>query len=87
MNQPEERSEDTQSSRPLGTAGWVALIALAGFLAGAIYYAAHVWNSLPGVPIPPIGWVFMGLGAFFTLLVGGGLMALLFYSSRKGRDF
>lgn len=87
MNQPEERPEDVQSSRPLGTAGWVALIILAGFLAGAIYYAAHVWNSLPGVPIPTIGWVFMGLGALFTLLVGGGLMALLFYSSRKGKDF
>ena len=28
----------------------------------------------------------MGLGIFFTLLVGGGLMALVFYSSRAGYD-
>jgi hypothetical protein len=28
----------------------------------------------------------MGLGIFFTLLVGGGLMALVFYSGRAGFD-
>ena len=32
------------------------------------------------------GWLMMGLGIFFTLLVGGGLMALVFYSSRAGFD-
>ena len=28
----------------------------------------------------------MGLGIFLTLLVGGGLMALVFYGSRAGFD-
>jgi len=28
----------------------------------------------------------MALGALFSVLVGGGLMALIFYSSRKGYD-
>jgi hypothetical protein len=37
--------------------------------------------------MPATGWVFMIMGAVVTLLVGAGLMALVFYSSRKGRDF
>jgi hypothetical protein len=32
------------------------------------------------------GWVALGLGAVLSLLVGGGLMALVFYSARKGYD-
>ena len=36
--------------------------------------------------MPAWGWLMMGLGIFFTLLVGVGLMALVFYSSRAGYD-
>jgi hypothetical protein len=32
------------------------------------------------------GWIALGLGTFFSLLVGGGLMSLVFYSARKGYD-
>ncbi|MGQ0532232.1 MAG: hypothetical protein ACT4OF_06020 [Caulobacteraceae bacterium] len=32
------------------------------------------------------GWVALGLGTFLSLAVGGGLMALVFYSARKGYD-
>lgn len=32
------------------------------------------------------GWLMMGFGIFFTLLVGGGLIALIFYSNRAGFD-
>ena len=36
--------------------------------------------------MPAWGWLMLDLGVFFTLLVGGGLMALVFYSSREGFD-
>jgi hypothetical protein len=36
--------------------------------------------------MPAWGWLMMGLGIFFTLLVGCGLMALIFYSNRAGYD-
>jgi hypothetical protein len=42
---------------------------------------------LGGVGISSAGWVFLVLGVVVTILVGSGLMALVFYSSRKGRDF
>ncbi len=32
------------------------------------------------------GYIALGLGALFTLLIGGGLMALVFYSHRHGYD-
>jgi hypothetical protein len=87
MAEPEKSPEEAASSNAIGIAGWIAIVVLAGFFIAAIAYAVHAWNALAGVSIPPMGWVFMGMGAFFTLLVGGGLMALLFYSSRKGKDF
>ena len=87
MQEPDKSGQSPQESRALGIAGWIAIIVLAGFLVGGIFYAMHAWNALPGTTIPPLGWVYMSLGAILTLLVGGGLMALLFYSSRKGKDF
>ena len=71
----------------LGPGGWLAIIVLAGFLVGAIAYAVHAWSELAGVSMPLMGWVFMGLGIIVTFAVGAGLMALVFYSSREGRDF
>jgi hypothetical protein len=79
-------NDSTKTSAKLGIGGWAAILALLGFLAAAIFYAIHGWNSVAAVGIPPMGWVFLAAGIVVTLLVGGGLMALLFYSSRKGRD-
>ena len=75
------------ATRSLGIAGWFAIVVLALFLVAAILYAVHSWNALAGTSIPAIGWLFLALGVVLTLLVGGGLMALLFYSSRSGKDF
>ena len=72
--------------RRLGPWGWTAVIVLAGFLVAAIAYAAYGWRRLGDVGIPAVGWIFLIAGVVFTILIGGGLMALMFYSSRKGRD-
>ncbi len=32
------------------------------------------------------GWIALGLGTALSLLLGGGLMALVFYSARTGYD-
>jgi len=73
--------------KPIGPAGWVAIAVLGGFLLWAIWYAVHAWLALSGVGISPAGWVFMALGIVVTFAVGAGLMALVFYSSREGKDF
>jgi hypothetical protein len=74
------------TERKLGPWGWFALIALFGFLIAAIAYAVHAWNALGGVGISTAGWLFLSLGVVFTIAIGGGLMALLFYSSRHHYD-
>jgi hypothetical protein len=81
-----EMNDTAKASAKLGVGGWVAILVLLGFLGVALFYAVHGWNSVGAVGIPAIGWIFLVAGVIVTLLVGGGLMALLFYSSRKGKD-
>ncbi len=69
------------------TFGTIAvLVALFGILAVASWFAAQAWISVDGPPMPATGYIAMTLGVAFSLLVGCGLMALLFYSSRHGYD-
>jgi hypothetical protein len=64
----------------------LVIILLLAILAGAVFVGHYGWVSAGDVAMPAWGWLMMGLGIFFTLLVGGGLMALVFYSSRAGFD-
>jgi hypothetical protein len=65
----------------------LAIIApLIALLAMAIWFAIYAWNAIEGPPIPTGGYLAMGLGIVFSILVGCGLMALVFYSSRRGYD-
>ena len=77
---------EPEKNRKLGPAGWVALVVLAGLLAVSLWYAIHVWTALSGVTMSLAGWLFMIVGALFTLALGAGLMALVFYSSRHDYD-
>ena len=79
-------SDEPNASSRLSRGGWVIIAVLLAFLAASISYAVRGWNQLGTVGIPPAGWAVLIVGILVTLLVGGGLMALMFYSSRKGRD-
>jgi len=69
------------------TLGMMAIILpLLGLLTAAVWFAASAWTSLSGPPMPMAGYVAMVLGVVFSLVIGIGLMALLFYSSRHGYD-
>jgi hypothetical protein len=85
-SEQDPKTGDADSAR-LGPAGWIAIVALFGFLASAIIYSIHAWGLLAGVGMSPTGWFFLVLGVVVTIAMGAGLMGLLFYSSRKGRDF
>lgn len=62
------------------------IVPLLALLAYAIWYAARSWTALEGPDMPAGLYVAMGLGIFFSILIGCGLMALVFYSSRHGYD-
>jgi hypothetical protein len=61
------------------------LIVLAGILTAAGYFAYSAL-TVEGEPIPTEGYVALALGAGFSVIVGVGLMVLLFFSSRRGYD-
>jgi len=62
------------------------ILPLLALLAFATWFAVHAWTSIERPAIPAVGYVAMVLGIVFSLAVGCGLMALLFYSSRHGYD-
>jgi hypothetical protein len=70
----------------LSVAGIDTLVILFALLAAAIAYAVHAWQAMAGVQMSTLGWVFLGLGVVVTVLVGAGLMALVFYSARHDYD-
>ncbi len=65
---------------------FILLSPLFALLAAAIWFAGSAWVHLAGNAIPPFGWFAIAGGAMFSLLIGGGLMALLFYSHHHGYD-
>jgi hypothetical protein len=65
---------------------YLVILPLLALLAATVYFAAVTWSAVEGPPMPAEGYVAMWLGIAFSLLVGCGLMALVFYSSRRGYD-
>ena len=59
------------------------LVPLFALLIAALCFAVVTWTSL-GDTVPLYGWFAIGGGVLFSLLIGGGLMALMFYSARHG---
>ena len=44
------------------------------------------WSFAGDVQMSKHGWIALGLGTFFSLVIGCGLMALMFFSNRSGHD-
>ena len=72
--------------RRIGFGQTILLIALILLLILTAVWAVLVWNDTSGVEMGKHGWIALGLGTFFSLLIGCGLMALMFFSNRSGHD-
>ena len=68
----------------IGTWIVVTILMLLLVASGVIGYLG--WMSGGDADVPTSGYVAMAFGVIFSLAVGIGLMALIFYSSRKGYD-
>jgi cation transporter-like permease len=77
-----------ESPKMRGTLVKTALIAvpLLAMLMAAGWFAVRAWLTISGPPVPATGYAAMAIGVGFSLVVGCGLMALVFYSSRHGYD-
>jgi hypothetical protein len=58
-------------------------ISLGGILAIVMFGVLTGWD---GSAMSIHGWIALGLGTVVSLALGGGLMALVFHSARKGYD-
>jgi hypothetical protein len=66
-------------------AKFLAIAALVAMLALTLWAAYRQW-IVQAVDVPGWGWAAILAGGGLSILVGAGLMALMFYSSRMGYD-
>jgi hypothetical protein len=77
-----------QPSAPprLGAVAWMIILVLLSLLVATDFVAYLGWTLADGVEVSTAGYVAMAIGVLFSLIVGCGLMALVFYSNRSGHD-
>ena len=64
----------------------LGVLALLAMLAASLWYAYGLWMAVDAPDMPAGLYIAMALGVLFSIAIGSGLMALVFYSSRRGYD-
>jgi hypothetical protein len=74
------------SANGTGRGSYAIITILLGLLIWASVLAGKGWSSAVGTEVPLAEYVAMAIGILFSMLLGVGLMALVFYSGRAGYD-
>src|SRR5262245_10085514 len=82
---PYEDGRRVSATRHKSMAKVLTIVSLLGLLAFVLWVVYEQWTML-AVDMPVWGWAALIAGTVLSLLVGFGLMALMFYSSRHGYD-
>ena len=86
LSVPAKQTKAIEAMRSIGKGSWVILAVLLIMLIGTVVVSYLGWTSAAGTDVPASGYIALALGVIFSLAVGFGLMALVFYSSRAGYD-
>ena len=68
------------------TVTWIAAILAVAAVVAVAVVIGEFWGDTGDSEISEAGWFAMGLGIFVTLVLGIGLMSLVFFSNRRGYD-
>ena len=68
------------------SAGAIAIVVAVVIVALVVTISVGNWNFVGNSGIDLNGWIALILGVVVTLVVGIGLMALVFISNRRGYD-
>src|SRR5262245_50723210 len=81
------KSDDksVHGERRAGFLTWLTVSILVSLFVAAVWFSIVAWESVPNL-MTTDGFVAMALGIVFSIVVGVGLMGLLFWSHRKGYD-
>lgn len=63
---------------------WLLVAVLVALFGAALWYCVSIWRTTPSMP--GYGNVILGGAAVLILIVGCGLIALMYHSQRKGYD-
>lgn len=63
---------------------WLLAAVLTALLVAATWYCVSVWRATPSMPL--YGNIILGVAAIMVLVSGCGLIALVFYSHRRGHE-
>ncbi len=72
--------------KKMSVGSWTVVAVLALLFAWCASLSLREWRILENVQMPAYGYAAMIFGILFSLIVGVGLMALVFYSSRHDYD-
>jgi len=70
----------------MGMGTWLMIVVLVGLALWSLWVGIVGWNLESGVEMSWHGYAAMSIGIALSLIVGIGLMFLVFYSSRSGHD-
>jgi hypothetical protein len=64
---------------------WLVTAMLAGLVVAALWVSYDLWGMVVA-SVPAFVWLLLAIGGVLCIALGGGLMALIFYSNRMGYD-
>ena len=81
------RRRDNGTGAPyIGRMRVLIIVALFALLAASAWFASAAWERFDGEAMPVYGNFVIAGSILFSLLIGAGLMALVYYSNRHGYD-
>jgi hypothetical protein len=80
-----DQGKPDEGGKPIGMGRWLVTAMLLGLVVAALWVSYDLWNMVVA-SVPSFVWLLLAIGSVLCIVLGGGLMALVFYSNRMGYD-